>query len=474
MISRFLGSVLATALLATTAYAQPVPLEPYTLALADGATTEAEIGNVLVPENRTDPASREIAVRFVRLGSRAEAPGAPIIYLAGGPGGSATGVAQTRRWMLLDSLRSIADVILLDQRGTGLSSRLPSCTSSVELPPDEALSRERYVALYREGLTECLAFWEREGLDIRGYTTEESAADIEAVRVALGAEQVSLLGISYGTHLALATLRRYPERIDRMVLASVEGPDDTAKLPSRTDAYFARLQAAIDADSASAARYPDVRGLIAGVLAQVAADPPRVTVRTRSGETFERTLGPMDLQRATGGMISDPGRVATILDAYTKASDGDFTYFSYFPSRVVSFRPMPTAMDLASGVSPARAARIEVERETALLGDALNFPMPHLHGAIPHLGLPAGFREPVTSDRPTLIFSGTLDGRTYPEAAAEVAAGLSRSAIVTIENAGHNLFFSHPDVLGRIVAFFGGAEPEPHTLVAPAPTFASP
>ena len=93
-----------------------------------------------------------------------------------------------------------------------------------------------------------MRFWEREGVDYRGYTTWESAADVDAVRRALGVEKVNLLGISYGTHLALAIRKRYPDRVDRLVLASAEGLDQTVKLPARTDAYFERLQAVIDAD----------------------------------------------------------------------------------------------------------------------------------------------------------------------------------------------------------------------------------
>ena len=249
-------------------------LEPVEFVLEDGTIVAAEQGEVRVPENRSDPESRTIPVRFVRLPSRSDAPGPPVVYLAGGPGGSGTEAGKGERWAMFDRLRDDADVILLDQRGTGLSQELPYCESSVVLPPDEALTRERVVALYRAGLGECLAFWDGAGVDVRGYTTWESAADVDAVRRAVGAERVSLLGISYGTHLALATLRRFPDRVDRLVLVSTEGPDDTAKLPSRTDAYLDRLQAAIDADPASRARYPDVRGLIEGVLARAEADPP--------------------------------------------------------------------------------------------------------------------------------------------------------------------------------------------------------
>jgi pimeloyl-ACP methyl ester carboxylesterase len=81
------------------------------------------------------------------------------------------------------------------------------------------------------------------------------------------------------------------------------------------------------------------------------------------------------------------------------------------------------------------------------------------------------FRSPIRSDRPALFLSGTLDGRTYPDAHAEIAEGFSDGAIVTIENAGHNLFFSHPNVVDIISDFFAGAPAKRRTLTAPAPNF---
>lgn len=457
------------ALLSGSAAAQPFSSVDFRL--DSGETVAAEQGEVLVPENRSDPDSRLISVRFVRFRSRAARPASPVLYLAGGPGGSGTAAARGERWALFDRLRDVADVVALDQRGTGLSGEVARCESSVEVPPDSATTRERYVRLHRRALTECLEFWKAQGVDVRGYTTWESVADIEAVRQALGADRVSLLGISYGTHLALATLRRFPDRVDRLVLASPEGLDDTVKRPALTDAYFERLQAAIDADSASAARYPDVRGLVRGVLDRVEADPPRVTVRRRDGTAFERTLGRFEVQLASGYMIADPDRAASLLRAYADAAEGRFGFFGYFASPTISLDAMPLAMDLASGVSSERLALVEAESVRALLGDALNFPMPHLRDGIPDLDLGEAFRAPVASDCPALIFSGTLDGRTYPEAHAEVAAVFSRGAIVTVENAGHNLFFSHTGVLALIADFLAGAPAVAQTLVAPSPRF---
>jgi pimeloyl-ACP methyl ester carboxylesterase len=49
--------------------------------------------------------------------------------------------------------------------------------------------------------------------------------DLEAVRAAIGAEQLNLVGISYGTRVALEYLRRHPARVRSVVLDGVVPPE---------------------------------------------------------------------------------------------------------------------------------------------------------------------------------------------------------------------------------------------------------
>jgi hypothetical protein len=58
-----------------------------------GEETDAERGYFEVLEDRRDPGSRKIRLGYVRFASTAARPGPPIVYLAGGPGGEATGAA---------------------------------------------------------------------------------------------------------------------------------------------------------------------------------------------------------------------------------------------------------------------------------------------------------------------------------------------------------------------------------------------
>jgi len=465
--------VMMGAMSSNAAYSQSVV--DTTLTLDRDSVVVVEQWTLLVPENRSDSSSREIPITFLRLPSRAASPSAPIVYLAGGPGGSGIAAARGPRWDLFDRLRAGSDVILLDQRGTGRSDSVPGCDPRIAIPPDSATTRERMTRLYREAMEICLPYWEDQEVDIRGYTTAESAMDVEAVRQAIGAEHVHLLGISYGTHLALATAKSFPGSVGRMVLASPEGLGQTVKRPVFHERFLGRFQSATDRDSTAREVYPDIRQMMRSVLDSIEADPPRLEVQQRNGESFVRTLGRFEAQLMTGYMMGDPGNARYMLDVYRRAENGDYSGFArllqYSARPNVLLSGMPEAMDLASGVSEERREAVQAEARTAIVGDALNFPMPHLEEAIPGIDLGPTFRYRLASSHPTLILSGTLDGRTFPEAHAEVAATLDQCAVLTIVNAGHNLFFAHSGVVPRIAAFLDGGPVQSDTLIAPSPSF---
>lgn len=470
-------AVAVASMQANAAAAADLTLRPITFTANDGTEVAAEKGAFAVPENRSDPGSRMITLKFVRFPATTNNPGPPIVYLAGGPGGSGSGTAEGRRFPLFMALRGVADVIAFDQRGTGLSSSVPGCDSQVPFPKDQAVTRERRAALLREAAAVCAAFWEGEGVDINGYTTAESAADLMALREALGVKTIDLWGISYGTHLALAAIRAYPDHIGRAVLASAEGLDQTVKLPARTDAYFTRVQAAIDRNPEMKAAYPDVAGLLRKIIANVKAEPPLVSFSGRNGEEVRFVLSAADLQIVTGGSISDPFRLEGLLSAYSQMEGGDFSalaplVYGWLHGETVRLRGMPEAMDVASGISQARADLVAEQAQSSLLGDMLNFPMPHMSAAdLGMTGLGADFRAPFETDVPALFLSGTLDGRTYPESHREVAAQFTNAAFVTVDNAGHNLFMVSEEVQARVIAFLG-REPVPETPIGVAPPFA--
>jgi pimeloyl-ACP methyl ester carboxylesterase len=463
--------------------AQPADEKAIEFRAGTGETVAAFQGSLLVPENRSNGNTRMITLAYVRFPSTNPEPAAPIVYLAGGPGGSGIGTAAGPRFPLFMALREVADVIAFDQRGTGQSTALPLCDSDRRLSLDKPMTRDSLTSFYTATAAECIAAWKQADFDIAGYNTWESAADLNDLRAALGAERISLWGISYGTHLGIATIKRYPESIERAVLASVESLDETVKLPARTDAYFERLQDALEIDPDVVEAYGladlDLPALMRSVHAQLDREPLRLTVRTDTGDTAEMALGTAELQMFVNGMIAEPGNTGFLpllyagIAAGTPNDVGEIGQDVYDTvRRSLSGRAiaaMPLAMDVASGISDERLRLVEEQARTSVLGDMLNFPMPHLATS---LGLPRlgdDFRAPFESDVPTLFLSGTLDGRTYPESAAETASRFSNAMHVLIENAGHNLFMVSPDVTDLIVAFMRGERVEGRRLYIERP-----
>jgi pimeloyl-ACP methyl ester carboxylesterase len=89
----------------------------------DGKVVPAESGRLVVRESRRSASAKLIEVAFTRIKTTASKPGAPLVYLTGGPGQSATGLLRFPDFLkMFVGLSQSRDIILLDIRGAGLSS----------------------------------------------------------------------------------------------------------------------------------------------------------------------------------------------------------------------------------------------------------------------------------------------------------------------------------------------------------------
>jgi pimeloyl-ACP methyl ester carboxylesterase len=458
-------ALLATATAVAAAEPEPALLQgeqPIEFTAAAGDTVQALRGELSVPSNWNRPDGARLKLAYVRFPATGAAPGSPIVYLAGGPGGSGLDTARGERFPLFMAMREFGDVIAFDQRGTGASSRQPTCTSAHRVDETTAYSDSDFTQLHRAAARDCLRQWQASGLDLRDWTTAQSVQDLDALRRHLGAAKLSLWGISYGSHLALAAIAAMDDRLDRVVLASVEGLDQTVKRPAQTDAYFARLQAAIATQPALAAQFPDLVGQFRRVLARLDQQPVPLRITPAQGDPYDLLFQRRDLQQLASAMIADPPTALQLLGLVAALDAGVTAPLAWVIGQYhragepITFNPMPFGMDLASGITRAELRRFNREVGDALLGGYLNFPMPQLDRLVPGLDLGDGFRRGPRSALPVLVLSGTLDGRTYPDCQREAVRGLSNAEITLVVNAGHNLFMTSPAVTERIQAFMRG------------------
>ncbi len=451
------------------AAAPALKVEPYAFKLRDGTVLQAERGSFEVPERRGNASSRRIRIGFVRFRSTAAHPGAPIVYLAGGPGGSGIDAAQGARQPIFLALRELGDVIALDQRGVGISNAVQPCKASTSLDPAGGLNEQAFTRYYRDTLTKCVREWRAAGVAVEGYTTPENADDVEDLRRAIGASKLRLWAISYGTHLAFEMMRRHPGSIDRVVMASVEGMDQTVKLPAQVDAALGRL-----ASSAGAAQSGDLLATMRRVHARLDAKPQMMTLGDATGK-ISFAMDSFPLRMLIGGIAKNPAGIGQLAQLYAAFDAGQGQavaplLYGAFLKDSLTMTGMPELMDLASGISPSRLAAVRREAPAAIVGAATNFPMPQVAGTVPGMDLGDAFRTDVRSAIPTLMLSGDLDLRTPIEEQAAATIGLSRVTRVTVHGGGHDLFEAQPAIPGMIADFFAGRPTERSSIAVSSPT----
>lgn len=462
-----------TLLLFSVASAQTTPadqkdgdlkFEPFTIPF-EGQNVAAELGRLVVRENRSNPKTNLIELAFVRLKSTAEKPGFPVVYLDGGPGSSAINIARAPEYMrAFMKLREVGDVILLDQRGVGRSKPNLSRLSSEALPLDVFADNDVALRAFRERTVAAVNYFRSQGVDIQAYNTIESANDVDDVRKALGAEKLNLVGFSYGTHLGLACIRYHGPNLNRVVLIGTEGPDHTNKLPSTSDISLKRLAKLAAAAPELEGKVPDLVGMLREVLTRLEKEPVTVQV------TDQRTKKPVDLKIGKSGLqflimrdLGDSNDLPIFPAWFYTMHQGDYSILSRFAEKRYNqfgagISLMTVVMDASSGTTKARMAKIEEEAKTAMLGHMVNFPFPGIDEAVGSPDLGDKFRSPIHTSVPTLFFSGMLDNNTPPFQADEVRKTFRNSTHLIVENAGHESMLVDTRVQQAIVEYLRGGD----------------
>ena len=334
------GTAVAVAgvfLVTGNAFAQePPPFEPefnysacpYGLNVPSDVTLSC--GLVTVLENRATLSGKTIDLYVARI--RGPTPflnNDPIIYLAGGPGGSATRSTQS----FIDDARFLyteRDLILLDQRGIGGSKPRLECSEyrhasaelrHLDLSPDEKLRRRV------EGLLDCRKTLATEqGIDVDTYNSASTAADVVDVASAMGYESFNLYGVSYGTVLALTLMRDFPDNIRSVVLDGVVPlqVNHFLSLFGNEAAALADLFRQCRADPVCSMRYPNLEETFWSAVDRYNADPLTFRYYDRyADDTFEREFdGGYVVGRVVSSLRSERW-IPYIPFLITEIADGD-------------------------------------------------------------------------------------------------------------------------------------------------------
>jgi pimeloyl-ACP methyl ester carboxylesterase len=332
-----------------------IKFKPYEFETDQGEKVQAELGEFLVQENRSGKSSRTITLRFVKFPATTKDQRIPIIYLAGGPGGSGIDAARGSRFPLFMALREFGDVIAFDQRGTGMSEPNLSCKETYFVPLTEPLNRATAGKILAESATTCFQRLTKQGIDLTAYNTRENATDLNDLRIALQAPRLTLWGISYGTHLSLAAMKYHDDFIDRVILAGVEPLHHTYKLPSDQQRLLAKIAELAKKDPKISAVVPDLMSSIQQLLTKLEHEPQVVTLtHPQNGLTAQIKVGKFDLQYALAGMLVGPETFAGMPDFISRLEQGDWTALALLTAQNrIGETPnaMSIAMDCASGAN---------------------------------------------------------------------------------------------------------------------------
>ncbi len=429
------------ALLAAPAPARSAPA-PLGLQCVQGKTKAAALcGTFGVYEDRAAQSGRIIQLRVVVLKAGHPSQRAMAI-IAGGPGQSAVElapyIADGQFEKDATPLRDSYDILFMDDRGMGGSSPL-TCVLAPKTAP--ALYMRQ---LFPDSLVKACRAKLAATHDLALYNANNSVDDLNDLRAALGYPKLVLNGGSYGTFFALVYMRRHPAQVESAVLSGVS-PPGFQPLPGEPEGVQTALDdliAKCKRDTACETHFPHFAQNFAALMQRFDRGPVPVTLKKgKDAVTYELSKEvfvdhvrqllydpqgaaylPYIVERAAQG---DDFPLGYVINLVARGLDGDLTmgaFLSYTCSEWMPFLD-PAAVKQAAAHSFAADLRIEAQRRACSIWK------------VP--AMPAGFNDPVRSDAPVLIVSGSDDPATPPKYADEAVKYLPNAKVVLVQGAGH-------------------------------------
>lgn len=384
--------------------------------LPDRAT---QCGIVFLPERVGSEQTVELAV--MRVFSDKENPqNDPLVYLEGGPGGSIIQSLDEQTFEVFGPFAEDRDIIFIDQRGTGATKPQLTCTEPGDI---------------EDALPECFANISEES-DPEAYTTVANAADIDEARQALGYQEWNLLGISYGTRLALTLMREYPQGVRSVILDAVVPleVDLIGNLAPNGQRSFEKTFAACAADDECAEKYPDPMAQLRKVAAELNETPKEFDDYSLTGDDFVSTVF---------NLLYSPVALGFVPKVIDNADNGDFDLFADL-GQAISVDTFAFGMHLS-----VQCAEELPFTSAEAIGEADASVHPELVGGLsgreyvdyceywPVMAAPPIENMPVQSDIPTLVFAGHFDPVTPPSYSQIVHDELDNSEYFLLTSQSH-------------------------------------
>jgi pimeloyl-ACP methyl ester carboxylesterase len=401
--------------------------------------------------------------------NNAGAPKGVLLFLSGGPGQGDVGAAERITEQRLPEVAKDYQWVYVDQRGTGefggvncpeLQGQVGSSDIAVPTP---------------DAVTSCVR---QLGPTAPFYGTDQSVADLDQLRQALGVDKMVVDGVSYGTFVAERYALAHPAHVNGLVLDSVLPHDATAA----DSLYLTGLQAQarvlrLSCATAPACGFDPAADLAALVRQRSTADGVLLFDMLVTYEFVDpsfRNPSPPDLPPGTGDVIGalhaarngDPARLNHLLDMLGPADPyDDYDSFSSATHAATLCADMrfawgtsatptalrPIALAAAQRLLPASA----VWPYTQAVAVGQGFDQTCRYWPAEKPGSNTAARLP---DVPILMVNGDHDLSTPMEWAKQEAATAPDATLVIVPGASHSIQNRELGHVGRdaVIAFLKG------------------
>ena len=431
------------------------------------SNADHDCGTLTVPVDYADPQGRTLDLSLLRVPARGARVGSLVVN-PGGPGAPGTSYAAAAARVFREPLLQAFDVVGFDPRGVGRSDPV-DCLTDAELDaylagdptPDTRAERADYKASVLSFGPSCV---DRSGPVLGHVSTIEAARDLDVLRSALGEEQLSYFGASYGTKLGATYAELFPEQVGRFVL---DGAVDVSLDPrsmalQQAEGFETALRAYVQncLDSTDNCFLGDSvdEGLatITGLLESIEREPlPAGERELTVGNAFYGIITPLYnrdywflLSTALASALEGKGSaLMQLADAYaSRDADGSYLDNSVEANYSINCLDDPTSVPFAEVPSLFRA----FEEASPTFGRVFAWGMAGCRGvAVRSTEEPLDIRAEGAA--PILVLGTSRDPATPLRWAKALAGQLDSGVLVERDGDGHTAYNSGNECIDRIV-----------------------
>ncbi len=430
---------------------------------------DIKCGYVTVPENRQQPNGAKVQLAVAIFKSpNVQNDQLPVVRLEGGPGGPS--LDSWAHYISKESLSTFVfnhDLIMFDQRGTGYSTPSLNCpelmqlqynTLNIHLNAAEAEKEEI------QSLTTCRNRIVKAGTDLNAFNALENAADVSDLITALGYKQANLYGVSYGTRLALTTMRLFPSVIHSVVLDSVYPPQrNRTDLPATAQRVFNTLFQGCASNSTCNAGYPHLDSVFYQLVTNLNANPVHFqTTNVTTNKSYNVVMAGDDFVFVLFSALYDTQLIPALPKMIFQVRNHDYTLLSRVYGIVEFNDDFSYGMFYSDECSEDWSFLTQNDINNSLQGVTTQI-QPTLKSSLQQeydscktwnvQPVSSAQKQAVVSDIPTLVLSDEYDPITPPTNGKLASQSLKNSYYFLFPGLGHGAEYNSQCVDGIISSF---------------------